>query len=47
MELKDAIRMRFSDFSGDIRITDIGPIIAAHSGPGTAAVFFFGDERLP
>ncbi len=31
----------------DIRICDIGTSIAAHCGPGTAAVFFFGDERAP
>lgn len=31
----------------DIEIFDIGPIIAAHSGPGTVAVFFLGDERTP
>ncbi len=26
-------------------ITDIGPVIGAHSGPGTIAVFFLGKER--
>lgn len=26
-------------------ITDIGPVIGAHSGPGTIAVFFIGRER--
>ncbi len=26
-------------------ITDIGPVIGAHSGPGTLAVFFIGYER--
>ena len=26
-------------------ITDIGPIIGAHSGPGTIALFFVGNER--
>ncbi len=29
----------------DIRIFDIGTIIASHTGPGTLALFFFGDER--
>ncbi len=29
----------------DVRICDIGTIIASHCGPGTVAVFFFGDER--
>ena len=26
-------------------ITDIGPVIGAHSGPGTLAVFFVGTQR--
>ena len=26
-------------------ITDIGPVIGAHSGPGTIALFFVGKER--
>lgn len=30
---------------GDIKITYIGPIIGSHSGPGTVAVFFFGNNR--
>lgn len=29
----------------DIRLCDIGTIIGSHSGPGTVAVFFPGDER--
>ena len=26
-------------------ITDVGPVIGAHSGPGTLALFFLGNER--
>ncbi len=26
-------------------ITDIGPVIGSHSGPGTIAIFFLGNER--
>ena len=26
-------------------ITDVGPVIGAHSGPGTIALFFIGKER--
>ena len=26
-------------------ITDVGPVIGAHSGPGTLALFFIGNER--
>ena len=28
----------------DVRIFDIGPVIASHCGPGTLAVFFFGAD---
>lgn len=30
---------------GDIIVTNIGPIVGAHSGPGTVALFFFGSSR--
>lgn len=46
-ETKAALQLRFPNISGDIRICDIGTIIASHSGPGTVAVFFFGDARQP
>ena len=46
-ELKEAVRENFPNINGDIRICDIGTIIASHCGPGTCAVFFFGKERLP
>ena len=26
-------------------VTDVGPVIGAHSGPGTLALFFVGKER--
>lgn len=44
--LKHAVLQRFPNIT-DIRICDIGTSIASHCGPGTAAVFFFGDERAP
>jgi DegV family protein with EDD domain len=46
-ELRKAVKESFPNIDGDIRMCDIGPNIAAHCGPGTVAVFFFGDERLP
>lgn len=45
--LKAAVRCRFPNIMDDIRICDIGTIIASHCGPGTVAVFFLGDERTP
>ena len=29
----------------DVRIFDIGPVIASHCGPGTLAIYFFGNAR--
>ena len=46
-ETKDAVQARFPHISGEIRVCDIGTIIASHCGPGTVAVFFMGDERQP
>lgn len=46
-ELKNAIQEHFPKIAGDIPVFDIGTIIASHCGPGTVAVFFLGDERLP
>lgn len=46
-ETAAALRARFPAMQSEIRICDIGTIIASHCGPGTVAVFFFGDERAP
>ena len=42
---KEMIQERFPNIKSEIKILDIGTIIASHSGPGTIAVFFHGDER--
>lgn len=44
--LKAALFQRFPGIK-EIAVFDIGTIIASHCGPGTVAVFFFGDERAP
>lgn len=46
-QTREAIAARFPNIREEIRICDIGTIIASHCGPGTVAVFFFGDERAP
>lgn len=38
-------RMQSTYPKADVRVFDIGPIIACHCGPGTVAVYFEGDER--
>ena len=42
---RQELRRRFPHI-GAVRVYEIGTIIASHCGPGTVAVFFFGDERL-
>ena len=37
------VRRRFG--VKDIRINNVGPVIGAHSGPGTLALFFLGTKR--
>ena len=38
--------LKISYPKADIRIFDIGPVIATHCGPGTLAVFFLGNDRV-
>ena len=44
--LKEAIEERITGIDGGIRIFEIGKTIGAHSGPGTIALFFWGDEKV-
>jgi fatty acid-binding protein DegV len=30
---------------GPVLINSVGAVIGAHTGPGTVALFFFGDKR--
>lgn len=43
-ELKEEIMDAFPNLT-DIKVGQIGTIIASHCGPGTVAVFFYGKER--
>lgn len=45
-ETKKAIEEHFTKINGKVQVYNIGTIIASHTGPGTVAVFFFGDERV-
>ena len=40
----DMVRERFG--TQDIRINYVGPVIGAHSGPGTLALFYLGTEQI-
>ena len=44
---KAAVEAAFPHLNGEVRICSIATIVASHSGPGTVAVFFFGDDRAP
>ena len=41
----DAVEATFSKLDGKVRIFDIGTTIGSHTGPGTVALFFWGQER--
>ena len=39
------IESRFSHLNGRVLINSIGTTIGSHTGPGTVALFFWGEER--
>ena len=38
-------RRKIPNLDGKVLINSIGTVIGAHTGPGTVALFFWGDER--
>ena len=44
-ELADAVEQKFPNLKGKVELFDIGTAIGSHTGPGTVALFFLGDER--
>ena len=42
----DLIEERFPNLNGKVVINSVGTTIGAHTGPGTVAVFFWGEERV-
>ena len=44
-QVADLIEERFPKLNGKVLINSIGTTIGSHTGPGTVAVFFFGEER--
>ena len=45
-EVQAAVEEAVPGVKGRIRTFDIGTIIASHCGPGTVALYFFGDDRV-
>ncbi|MCR4716594.1 MAG: DegV family protein [Lachnospiraceae bacterium] len=42
----DIVKEKFPNLDGDVLINSIGTTIGSHTGPGTVALFFWGDERV-
>lgn len=45
-KVADLIEGRFSSLNGKVTINSVGAVIGSHTGPGTVALFFFGDKRV-
>lgn len=45
-ELATLIENAFPNLDGNVQILNIGTTIGSHTGPGTVALFFWGDERI-
>ena len=41
----DMVEERFPKLDGKVEINYVGTTIGSHTGPGTVALFFWGDER--
>lgn len=44
-KVADLIEGKFPNLNGTVLINSVGTVIGAHTGPGTVALFFFGDKR--
>ena len=42
----DAIEAEFTQMTGKVEFFSVGTTIGSHTGPGTVALFFWGDERM-
>ncbi len=45
MKVKKLVEERFKKIKGEVEINWIGTTIGSHTGPGTVALFFWGDQR--
>jgi len=45
IRMKNKILEKFPNIK-EVKVFDIGTIIASHTGPGTIALFYYGDERI-
>lgn len=40
------VQEKFKKLDGEVEIMSIGTVVGSHTGPGTVALFFYGDERI-
>lgn len=45
-KVADLVEAEFPQLNGPVMINSIGTVIGSHTGPGTVALFFFGDKRV-
>ncbi len=45
-KLADLIEEGFPLLNGKVMINNVGAVIGSHTGPGTVALFFLGDQRI-
>lgn len=45
-EVVALVKERFPNLSGEPVLNSFGAVIGSHTGPGTVALFFFGDKRV-
>ena len=44
--VRDLVEERFPQLKGKVKLFSIGTTIGSHTGPGTVALFFWGDKRV-
>ena len=42
----DLVKSNFKKIDGDVLLNSIGTVVGTHTGPGTVALFFWGDKRV-
>ncbi|MCY1714628.1 DegV family protein [Caproiciproducens galactitolivorans] len=45
VKVAELVESRFKKLNGKVEINDVGTTIGSHTGPGTVALFFWGDKR--
>lgn len=45
-KVADLVEATFPNLKGKVEINSIGAVIGAHTGPGTVALFFWGEKRV-